>query len=174
MGSGHTLLTLGAFVLLSTILVNFYDMSASAGDAIGSGQDGIFLTTLTTSYIEMAQGMAFDDITDTMHVPLADIMSLTTPALLGPETGEDTLSEFNDFDDFDGYSIEREAGTSNRRYRTSFVVNYVDMTDLEKILTARTFVKRLDIMTWRTFPVSQEGRVDTLKSSFVMGYFHFD
>ena len=174
MGSGHTLLTLAAFMLLSTILVNFYDMSASAGDAIGSGQDGIFLTTLTTSYIEIAQGMSFDQTTDSSFVPLPDIMNLTSPTLLGPETGEDSLALFNDFDDFDGYAAEKEAGTSNRRYRTVFTVNYVEVANPENISTARTFVKRLDLKTWRTFPISAEGRVDTLRSSFVMGYFHFD
>jgi hypothetical protein len=174
LGSGHTLLTLGAFVLLSTILVNFYGTSASAGDAIGSGQDGIFLTSITTSFIEQAQGLAFDSITDTMHVGLSDITSLTSPLSLGPEAGEDSLQAFNDFDDLNGFSIEREAGTSNRRYRAEFVVSYVDMTDLEKVLMSRTFIKRLDIKTWRTFPVSRESGVDTLRTSFVMGYFHFD
>jgi len=174
LGSGHTLLTLGAFVLLSTILVNFYGTSASAGDAIGSGQDGIFLTTITTSFIEQAQGLAFDSITDTMHVGLSDVTSLTSPLHLGPEAGEDSLIQFNDFDDFNGYSIEKEAGTSNRRYKTEFAVSYVDMTDLEKSVLSRTFIKRLDIKTWRTFPVSRESGVDTLRSSFVMGYFHFD
>ena len=174
MGSGHTLLTLSAFMLLSSVMVNFYDLTANAGDAISSGQDGIFLSTLTTSYIEMAQGMAFDNITDTMHVGLANAYSLTSPAGLGPEWGEDSLSEFNDFDDFDGYSLDKEAGTSNRRYRTEFTVHYVDMTDLEKVMNSRTFVKRLDMKTWRTFPASGEAGVDTLRASFVMGYFHFD
>jgi len=174
MGSGHTLLTLSAFMLLSSVMVNFYDLTANAGDAISSGQDGIFLSTLTTSYIEMAQGLAFDDITDTMHVGIANAFSLTSPTALGPEWGEDSLSEFNDFDDFDGYSLDKEAGTSNRRYRTEFTVSYVDMTDLEKVMNSRTFVKRLDMKTWRTFPASGEAGVDTLRASFVMGYFHFD
>lgn len=174
MGSGHTLFTLFAFVLLSTVLVNFYDMSAGAGDAISSGQDGIFLTTITTSYIEMAQGMAFDSITDTMNVGLTTVHVLTSPSLLGPEAGEDSLAEFNDFDDFNGLTIEKEAGTSNRRYRTEFTVSYVDMTNLETVSVARTFVKRLDIKTYRTFPVSTVSSVDTLRTSFVMGYFHFD
>jgi len=168
------LLTLGAFVLLSTILVNFYGTSASAGDAIGSGQDGIFLTSITTSFIEQAQGLAFDSITDTMHVGLSDITALTSPLNLGPEAGEDSLQAFNDFDDLNGFSVEKEAGTSNRRYRVEFAVSYVDMTDLEKVLMTRTFIKRLDMKTWRTFPVSRESGVDTLRTSFIMGYFHFD
>ena len=173
MGSGNTLLTLCAFVLFSTLLINFYDQTASAGTAISSGQDGIFLSTLTTSYIEMAQGMAFDNYTDTSHVEIANAFSLTSPTLLGPEWGEDSLSKFNDFDDFNGFSLEKEAGTSNRRYRTEFKVFYVDGTDLEKNMNSRTFVKRLDMKTYRTFPVSAEAP-DTLRASFVMGYFHFD
>jgi hypothetical protein len=174
LGSGHTLLTVGAFVLLSTILVNFYGTSASAGDAIGSGQDGIFLTSITTSFIEQAQGLAFDAVTDTMHVGLTGVSALTSPLSLGPEAGEDSLYKFDDFDDFNGFSIEREAGTSNRRYRAEFKVSYVDVTNLETVLLSRTFVKRLDIKTWRTFPVSRQSAVDTLRTSFVMGYFHFD
>lgn len=173
MGSGNTLLTLCAFVLFSTLLVNFYDQTASAGTAISSGQDGIFLSTLTTSYIEMAQGMAFDNYSDTSHVAVANAYSLTSPTLLGREYGEDSLAAFNDFDDFNGFSLEKEAGTSNRRYRTEFKVFYVDATNLEQEMNSRTFVKRLDMKTYRTFPASQ-GPVDTLRSSFVMGYFHFD
>jgi len=167
-------LTMAAFILLSTLIVNFYELSGSAGDSISSGQDGIFLTSITTSYIEMAQGMAFDKITDTMHVGLASSSSLTAAHSLGPESGEDSVAEFNDFDDFDGLSLEREAGTSGRRYRTNFTVSYVSPTDLEHVSTSQTFVKRLDMKTWRTWPPANGAQVDTLRSSFVMGYFHFD
>lgn len=174
MSTGHTILTLAAFVLLSTLIVNFYELSGNAGDSISSGQDGIFLTSITTSYIEMAQGMAFDNITDTMHVGLANATTLTASNTLGPESGEDSLQEFNDFDDFNGLSLEREAGTSGRRYRTDFKVWYVSPSDLEHVSTSRTFVKRLDMKTWRTWPPAGDATVDTLRSSFVMGYFHFD
>jgi hypothetical protein len=174
MSTGHTILTLIAFLLLSTLIVNFYSLSGSAGDSISSGQDGIFLTSITTSFIEMAQGLAFDNITDTMHVGLANANTLTAPNALGPEAGEDSLHKFNDFDDFDGFSIEREAGTSGRRYRTTFVVSYVDPNDLEHVSTSRTFLKRLDMRTWRTYPPAHDETIDTLRTGFVMGYFHFD
>jgi hypothetical protein len=173
MGSGNTLLTLSAFMLLSTVMVNFYELTGNAGDAISSGQDGIFLSTLTTSYIEMAQGMAFDCYTDTSHVAVANAYSLTSPTLLGPEYGEDSLAEYNDFDDFNGITLVKDAGTSNRRYRTEFRVFYVDATDLERVMNSRTFVKRLDMKTYRIYPASGDP-VDTLRASFVMGYFHFD
>jgi hypothetical protein len=174
MSTGHTIITIAAFILLSSLIVNFYDLSGSAGDSIMSGQDGIFLTSITTSFIEMAQGMAYDNITDTMHVGLASVGTLTAPNSLGPEAGEDSLHKFNDFDDFDGFSIEREAGTSGRRYRTTFVVSYVNPDDIEQVSTSRTFIKRLDMKTWRTYPPANGEMIDTLRSGFVMGYFHFD
>jgi hypothetical protein len=173
MGSGNTLLTICAFMLLSTAIMNFYQLSSSAGDSISSGQDGIFLSTITTSYIEMAQGLAFDSYTDTSHVAVANAYVLTSPTLLGPEYGEDSVAEYNDFDDFNGIHIDKEAGTTNRRYRTEFKVVYVDPTDLEKVMNSRTFVKRLDMKTYRIYPASMN-TIDTLRASFVMGYFHFD
>jgi hypothetical protein len=174
MTSGHTLITIFAFALLATILTNFFDITASVGNSISSGQDGIFLTTLTTSYIEIAQGLAFDAITDTMHARLPNATTLTAPTALGPEAGEDSLYKFNDFDDFNSFEIEKEVPIGNRRYRTEFNVVYVEPENVEHIVTYRTFVKRMDLKTWRTHPVADSTGVDTLRVSFVMGYFHFD
>jgi hypothetical protein len=174
MGTGHTILTLAAFLLLSTLIVNFYDLSGSAGDSISSGQDGIFLTSITTSYIETAQALAFDKITDTMKVGVTNVTDLTSACSLGPDAGEDSIQAFNDFDDFNGLSLEREAGTSGRRYRTNFTVSYVNPDNLANTTTTRTFVKRLDMKTWRTYPPAGDAMIDTLRTSFIMGYFHFD
>jgi hypothetical protein len=174
MGTGHTVLTLVAFMMLSTLIVNFYDLSGNAGDSISSGQDGIFLTSITTSYIEMAQGLAFDRVTDTSNVGITSVLNLTDSYLLGRDTGEDSLKDFNDFDDFNGFSQEREAGTSGRRYKTEFKVSYVNPDNLASISTSRTFVKRLDMKIWRTYPPAGDATIDTLRSSFIMGYFHFD
>ena len=174
MGTGHTILTLAAFILLSTLIVKFYDLSGSAGDSISSGQDGIFLTSIATSYIEMAQGLAFDRVTDTSNVGLTSVATLTSPDSLGRDAGEDSLKEFNDFDDFNKYSLEKEAGTSGRRYMTQFRVYYVNPDNIANISTTRTFVKRLDMKTWRTYPPAGDAAIDTLRTSFIMGYFHFD
>jgi hypothetical protein len=174
MGAGNTLVTILAFALLATILTNFFDITASVGSSISSGQDGIFLTTLTTSYVEIAQGTAFDQITDTTHIGLTDVGLLTPPGSLGSEAGEDSLYDFNDFDDFNNYSIDKDVPAANRTYRTTFKVYYVNPDNLEQISTTRTFVKRMDLKTWRTYPVADSTGIDTLKVSFVMGYFHFD
>ena len=45
MTTGQTMLTVAAFTLLSTVLVNFYPLLSATGDDIASGQDGILATS---------------------------------------------------------------------------------------------------------------------------------
>ncbi|HUI09628.1 MAG TPA: hypothetical protein VL221_04820 [Bacteroidota bacterium] len=172
MTTGQTLLSIAAFILLTTILKGVYSSLDRTGQDISGGQDGILATTIATSYIEFANGLAFDQVTDTSDVALTSPLALTYPP--GPEPGETTMDTFNDFDDLNGYSDEKTAGGSDRRYMTTFAVSYVDTNDLSKSVSYRTYLKRLDMRTWRTFPPpGSDEIIDTLKTSIVMGYFHF-
>ena len=175
------MLTIFAFALLSTVLVNFYRLLGMTGDDIASAQDGILATTITTSYMEIANGLSFDEVTDSTDEAIGNPSILTSPAALGrevdPDDGEpeDSIHKFNDFDDFHNYEWEKLAGTTGRRYKTRFVVNYVNPNDVQDISATRTFVKRMDLKTWRSWPLPRPGaRLDTLRLSLVMGYFHFD
>jgi hypothetical protein len=173
MSTGQTLLTILAFVLLSTTLISFYRLLAATGDDISGGQDGILATTITTSYMEVAQGLAFDERTDTSDAAIGNVSALTLPEELGPDIAdEDSVHDFNDFDDFDGFEIDKAAGTTGRVYRTRFNVSYASDTDVSQSLNTRTFVKRMDLKTWRIVPPTP--RADTLNLSLVLGYFHFD
>jgi hypothetical protein len=175
MASNHTILTIGAFVILTTILQNFYRLLGTTGDDIGDAQDMILATTIATSYLELAQGLSFDAVTDTSHLPLTNVSALTTPSLLGPEgTTEDSIQAFDDFDDFNGLTVEKEATGSNHRFMTRFRVSYVNPANVNQIVSTRTFVKRIDVKTWRTYPPVEGVNMDTLKLSLVQGYFHFD
>lgn len=172
MSTGQTMLTIFAFVLLTTTLNNFYRLLGASGDDISTGQDGILATSIATSYLEIAQGLAYDEQTDTTDAALYDVNVLTLPAYLGPEVNEDSLHKFNDFDDFDGFLTEKEATGTGRIYATQFAVNYVNASDVTQITNARGYVKRLDLQTWRIQPPTP--RADTLRLSLVLGYFHFD
>ena len=174
--SNHSLLTIGAFMILTTVLVGFYRLLGSTGDDVGNAQDLILATTITTSYLELAQGLAFDEITDTSHVGLGNPSSLTHPSYLGTDSNyEDSVSVFNDFDDFNGRVFEKTATGTNKRYKTAFRVSYVDLSNVDMISSTQTFVKRMDVLTWRSFPPPMEGEApDTLSLSATMGYFHFD
>lgn len=173
MSTGHTLLTICAMMLLTTILLNFYGLMANNSDTIQGGQDGILQTTLAASYMELASGLAFDSVSDTSDEAIGVPSKLTPYSMLGPEAGagEDSIAEFNDFDDFNNFMVEEQANGSTRTYRTTFKVAYVNPGNIENVVTTRTYTKRMDLKTWRTFP---PGKTDTLKLSMVMGYFHFD
>ena len=173
MSTGQTFLSIGAFILLTTILQGVYGSLGDVGRDIADSQDGILATSIATSYCEIAYGLAFDQVTDTSDVGLTSPSFLTYPP--GPEAGEDSLSDFNDFDDLNGFSDVKAAGGSGRQYKTTFSVFYVDSTDVSHNVPYRTYLKRLDMKTWRTVPPPAASEIiDTLKTSIVMGYFHFN
>jgi hypothetical protein len=174
--SNHTILTIGAFLILTTVLVSLYRLLGTAGDDVGNAQDMILATTITTSYLELAQGLSFDQLTDTAHVAVASASTLTPVVKLGADTAaENSPATFNDFDDFNGFKIEKTATGSNKRFASTFRVSYVDQGNVDQISSVPTFVKRLDVRTWRSYPPMSEGQApDTLRMSICMGYFHFD
>lgn len=175
MNTGQTLLTIGAFMFLTTIMLNFYRLVADTGDTIASGQDGILATTIATSYMELANGMAFDDITDTSNVGLTSTTFLTPASELHTEAGEDSLDSFNDFDDFNNQDFMKRANGTNRTYKVHFDVYYVNPNNVNQKSSVQTYVKRMDIKTWRVFPVATSANeIDTVRNSLVMGYFHFN
>lgn len=173
--AGHTLLTIGAFILITSILLGFYQLLGTTGDDITNSQDLILATTIATSYIELAQGLSFDEFTDTTNAAVGNPSALTPVSLLGPEAGEDSIEVFNDFDDFNGLLVEKAATGTNKRFKTKFAVMYVSPDDIEVPAASQTFVKRLDLKTWRSFPIpSASEPVDTFRVSIGLGYFHFD
>jgi hypothetical protein len=174
--SNHTILTIGAFLILTSVLLSMYRLLGTAGDDVSNAQDMILATTLTTSYLELAQGLAFDQRSDTAHVAIATPSTLTPVNLLGADSAsENSIPAFNDFDDFNRFSIEKVATGSNKRFTSTFRVHYVNIGNVDVISAVPTFVKRMDVWTWRSFPVLTDGEVpDTLKMSICMGYFHYD
>jgi len=175
MNTGQTLLTIGAFIFLTTIMLNFYRLVADTGDTIATGQDGILATTIASSYMELVQGMAFDNVTDSSNVALTNPNALTSPSMLRAEAGEDSLRDFNDFDDFSNRDFVKQANGTNRRYQTHFDVYYVNPANMNQKSSTQTYVKRMDMKTWRVFPVAASAiEIDTVRNTLVMGYFHFN
>lgn len=178
MSTSNTFLTLGAFVLLATLMVGFYRNLARGGDTVLDSQSGIATLTLASTYMELAQGLAFDEATIDSFITVTDMAALTPPARLGPDnpppSGEAVEAGFSTFDDIDDLNGLALVDTSFRKisgvYKTSFAVHYVEPTNLAQISTARSFTKRIDMSIVRIDPVS----TDTLRHSVVVGYFHFD
>jgi hypothetical protein len=172
MNTGQTILTIGAFILLSTILQGMLNSTSMINDDIGSSQDGIMMTSLAVSYSEHINSLRFDSVT-AGGAAVTDLSLLTYPC--GPEPGEVDMATFDDIDDLNGYSEERVGGNSNRRYRAAFTVSYCDPTQVDQNSGSRCLTKRLDMKIWRSFPPrGRDEYLDTLKASLVMGYFNFN
>lgn len=178
MGSNNTFLTLAAFVLLSTIMVGFFRNLARSGDSVVDSQSGIAELTLATTYMELAQGLAFDEVTVDSFITTAQINALKSPGSLGlenpPPSGEPTEAGFGSFDDIDDLNsfviVDSSFKGSSGVYKTSFAVVYVNPANISQTSGTRTFVKRVDMSIWRISPPA----VDTLKHSVCIGYFRFN
>lgn len=178
MSTNQTMLTLGAFVIFSMILLSFYKILAESSVTINDAQSGVSYLTLATTYMELAQGLSFDETTVDSFLTPSQINTLKAPANLGPDNpppaGELTENNFKSFDDLDDLKnyevIDSSLAGILGKYKTRFDVNYVNPLNVDLVSATRTFVKRLDIKVTRIYPSSK----DTLKISLVMGYFHFD
>ena len=177
MSTGQIMLTIFALILLMSITTNFYSIVGSTGDDIANGQDDILATAVSASWAQMAQGLAFDNVTDTSDIAFQNPGVLTPGPALGVEAGEnkDSIKTFNDFDDFNGAVLQKQAGSAARIFTTRFTVSYVDPDNINAIVPGTTFVKRMDLVTWRSFPPPHASEmIDTLRTSIVFGYFNFN
>lgn len=168
------MLTIGAFVLLSMILLSFYGLVADSTKTFDTTQGDITEVALAISYQEIIQGMSFDEATvDSMRAQVNDLSSVLGPDNPPPagEPYETNMETFDDVDDFNGYQIDQvNPGGVLGTFRTLFNVYYVDPNNINQVSSGKTFTKRVDMNLWRVSPPGQ----DTLRTSFVVGYFHFD
>lgn len=176
MNTGQTFITIGALVLMMASLVGFYRLLSHNGERLEISQSGITATTIATSIMEIAASLPFDSVTDTTDAAITAIGLLTHPNSLGSEgTNDDSLQKYNDFDDFHGDTLVRVMPGGLGVFTTAFAVHYVDQTDVNSVSSNRTYVKRLDMTIWRSFPPPAVGEAaDTTRMSMIMGYFHFD
>jgi hypothetical protein len=101
MGTGQMLLTIGAMMLLGTIILTTNRGIEDSTQVLLNTGYGIDAVSLATSTIERANGLAFDQNTkDDSTGKLISLSQLTPPASLGQENGDST--DFDDFDDFNG------------------------------------------------------------------------
>ena len=170
------MLTIGALVLLMTTLVGFYRILSHNGERVEISQSGITSTTIATSLMEVAASLPYDAVTDTTSAAIGNVDLLTAPNAMGNESADDdSLEQYDDFDDFDGDTLVRAMPGELGVFTTAFEVNYVNPDNVNEISANRTFIKRLDMKIWRSWPPALPSEtIDTTRMSMVQGYFHFD
>jgi MSHA pilin protein MshD len=163
MSSGHMLLSMGAMMLLSTILLRLNSNILNTTSTLDETKFGILATSLGTSIIEEANSKAFDLVTDGDAV--SDVNSLTDPNGLGPASGE-VYPFFNDFDDFNGLS-KIISTMPSAVFKESCAVHYVSAMDPSIIVNTKTWHKRIDVF------ITSPSIRDTVKLSSVCSYWYF-
>ncbi len=104
MNTGQMMITLGAMMLLGTIILKVNAGFLNTNNVLLDSKFGVLAVSIATSVIEEATGKAFDAKTDTNSVN--NLTDLTTSASLGHGPGE-VYPYFNDFDDYNGLTYSR-------------------------------------------------------------------
>jgi len=167
MNTGQMMITLGALMLLALVVLRVNNGFLNTNSILLDSKLGVLATSVATSVIEEATGKAFDHNTDTTSVSLHSKLSAT----LGPESGE-TYPNYNDFDDFDGYSkIDNTMPAAE--FNVNCEVDYVNDTDLDGKTTSRTWHKRITVFVSSKSMLGQDYIPDTISMSAVYSYWYF-
>ncbi len=141
MGGTQILLSLAALMFFSLTSMRFN--AAVLNNSSLEMEHKVILTaiSLADDMLEEIKVRAFDE--STIQFPTTSPLSLTPYANLGPETGE-TYGNFNDIDDYNGYTRLISAPHAEDYY-ISVAVVYVDGDDPSKTSNIQTFYKRVNV-----------------------------
>ncbi len=163
MNTGQMMLTIGAMILLSTLMLRINTSNLQTDSVRAEAQYGVIATSIITSIMEKAKSLAFDTKTDTNNV--TSTIDLTPALNLGPGFGE-TYDTFNDFDDFDGYT-KVDSSMPSAVFDISCEVFYIHKTNLKAKYHSRTWHKKIVVQ------VSSKFMQDTIKQSSIYSYWYF-
>jgi MSHA pilin protein MshD len=167
MGTGQMMITMGALMLLALVVLRVNNGFFNTTSVLLDSKLGVLATSVATSVIEEATGKAFDHKTDSTSVN--SLSNLTSS--LGPESGE-THSNFNDVDDYDGYSAI-DTTMPAAEFSVDCVVDYVKDTNLDGKTSSRTWHKKITVFVSSPSMLGEDDVPDTISMSAVYSYWYF-
>lgn len=168
MGTGQMMITMGAMILLSIIILTVNSGYLTNNDMMLDSKFDILAVSLAVSIIEDANGLAFDEIT-TGGFTATNVLMLST---LGKDVGEYYVSRdsnnFNDFDDYKDLSITyNDSSLQSAIFNINTNVGYISDSNPSVFVNYKTWYKKLDVY------VTSQSMTDTIKMSTVLSYFYF-
>lgn len=161
MGSAQLLLIAGGLILLGIVSLTIYNSFGSKTDSDLYNAAYITGTGVAQSIIDQILTKSFDQ--NTVSATVTDPSGLTAVNSLGPDAGETSVTQFNDIDDYKGYSRSDTLSVMGV-FHTRVDVNYALKMNPDQLSNARTFTKRIDVY------VSNVYLKDTLQFSYVKAY----
>jgi MSHA pilin protein MshD len=165
MNTGQMIMTLGAMLLLASVMLRVNTTNLTNESVRDEAQYGVLANSIATSIIEQAQSRAFDEVTDTSNITSTSQLS----SVLGPESGE-TEESYNDFDDFNGFT-KRDSSMKSAVFDISCTVNYVEPGNILGSTSNKTYHKKITVTITR--PVSADSSVLVVRSSSIFSYWYF-
>ncbi len=158
-------MTIGAMILLSTLILRVNNNFGSNSTAVYNSKFAILAASVGNSIIEEASGKAFDE--KTVNSPAGKLSNLTPPNKLGPESGE-TYPDFNDIDDYNGFT-KTDSTMPSAVFKITCSVVYVNPASPDVTSkNARTWTKKISVT------VTSPSMTDTVKLSSLFSYWVFN
>ena len=161
MGSAQLILLMGSLILLVILSINFYSSYRSKSEIDIYSQALITGTGIGQSIINEIQTRAFDQKTVIKAITSTD--SLTAVGSLGPESGETSVTNYNDSDDYKNYVRYDTLGVL-AIFKTRVNIYYATRMNPDVNSLSKTFTKRIDVFVTNTY------LQDTLKLKHVITY----
>lgn len=139
MNTGQMLLTLGALILLSSLVLRFNRAILTSDEIMYNSKFNVLASSLATSLIEEAKGKAFDE--KTVSAAVSNVNQLTT--LLQAESGE-VYPDFDDFDDFNNF-VRIDSTLPSAIFYVTSKINYVSMLNPDVISLTPTWRKSITV-----------------------------
>ena len=161
MNSGHMLLTIAGVILLSNLILNVHKANTNRMLTNYTSESVINASGLAQSIIDMIQSKAFDE--NTIDAAVWQLDSLTAAINLGPESGENMHTEFDDIDDYNNYST---TVSLDRMWDFDINVNvfYVNTLNPQVKSSVITYSKKIELS------IINYSLLDTLKYYHIVSY----
>ena len=173
MNTGQSILTIGAMLLLSVLILRVNGSINSSGQYVSTSKIGLTAISLAQSRLEEIKSKAFDE--KTVSNVQSSTSNLTSPAKLGPDAGE-SYPNFDDIDDYNGFTWTDtvqvdpnlpKSGSNVEYFNESCSVVYVPSTPPFSTSNTQTWNKMI------TVSVTHKMMTDTITISTIFSYWVF-
>lgn len=172
MNLGQTMLTIGAMLLLSFLILRFNSIQLTSAETAYNSKFGIVATSLANSLIEEAKDKVFDEVVYDTTKTITSASDFST--VLKAEAGE-VYPNFDDFDDYNGsagngffyldtLSLKNPQTGEATRFEIRSKVEYVSDANPDIKSIIKTYHKKLSVSVY------SNAMIDTVKINSVFSY----
>lgn len=185
MGTGQTIITLLAMVLLSFLILRVNNSFLQTNNTLYDTKFEVLGYSLAQSMIQEIEKLHYDEKTVKAAVADSNLLS-STP--LGPDSGETTFDTFDDVDDYNNYTrSDTIPAHSGVVFNSKVKVEYVMPLTPDVPSAVNTWQKKITILVTSPFMIqnvltnqyytkvkeSTKVNQDTIKLSQVFSYWSF-